>query len=171
MGSGEVAKDTSTFVCEFMKSALSAGADKQTLMHILNHTIKAQREECSATVDLFEIDMLTGEAIFMKSGAAPSYVKRDSSIFRIRSQTAPIGLMKTIDCEKTKVEIKPGDHIIMLSDGVAESSEDAPWLLLLLGGQADKNLQSYADWILSEAIKNNGPRDDMSVAVIRIDEA
>ena len=171
MGSGEVAKDTSTFVCDFMKSALSAGADKQTLMYMLNHTVKAQREECSATVDLFEIDTLTGEATFMKSGAAPSYVKRESSIFRIRSQTAPIGLMKTVDCEKTKVEIKPGDYIIMLSDGIAETTEDAPWLLLLLGQTAESNLQSYADWILDEAVKNNGPRDDMSVVVIRVDEA
>lgn len=171
MGSGRVAKDTSTFVCSFMKSALEANADKETLMHILNHSVKAQKEECSATVDLFEIDLLTKEATFIKSGAAPSYIKRESSIFRIRSQTAPIGLMKTIDSEKTKVEIKPGDHIIMLSDGIAEVAEDAPWLLLLLGEPAEKNLQTYADLILSEALKNNGARDDMSVIVMRIDEA
>lgn len=171
MGSGRVAKDTSTFVCEFMRSALSASADKDTLMHMLNHSVKAQKEECSATVDLFEIDLLTKEATFIKSGAAPSYVKRGSSIFRIRSQTAPIGLMKTIDSEKTKVEIKPGDHIIMLSDGIAEVAEDAPWLLLLLGEPAEGDLQTYANLILDEALKNNGARDDMSVVVIKVDEA
>ena len=171
MGRGRVAKDTSGFVCDFMRGALTEISDKEALLHILNHTVKAQREECSATVDLFEIDLLTKEATFIKSGAAPSYIKRDSSIFRIRSQTAPIGLMRAIDSEKTKVEIRPGDHIIMLSDGIAEVSEDAPWLLLLLGEPAKRNLEEYARAILAEALKNNGARDDMSVVVLRIDEA
>jgi serine/threonine protein phosphatase PrpC len=120
---------------------------------------------------LFEIDLLCGSGVFLKSGAAPSYIKRDSSIFRIRSQTTPIGLLKSIDTERISVEIKPGDHIIMMSDGIADITEDAPWLLLLLGEPPKQNLKEYADLILSEAIKNGAGGDDMSVTVIRVDEA
>ena len=170
MGSGEVAKETSGFVAEFMRAALDIGAAKETVLHMLNHTIRSQREECSATVDLFEVDLLTGEAIFIKSGAAPSYVKRDSSIFRIRSQTAPIGLLGSIDTEKIKVEIRPGDYVIMLSDGIADSMEDAPWLLLMLGKPPMKSLEEYAEAILEEAIKNSKGSDDMSVVVMKIEE-
>ena len=170
MGSGEVARETSEFVTKFMRASLGIGAAKETVLHMLNHTIRNQREECSATVDLFDLDLLTGEAVFIKSGAAPSYVKRESSIFRIRSQTAPIGLLGSIDTEKIKVEVRPGDYVIMLSDGVADSMEDAPWLLVMLGDAPKKNPKEYAEAILAEAQKNAKTGDDMSVVVIKINE-
>lgn len=170
MGSGEIAKETSLFVSDFLKSALQIGSAKETLLHMLNHTLKARREECSATVDLFEVDLISGGGTFIKSGAAPSFVKRGSSIFRIRSQTAPIGLLSSIDTEKIKVDIKPGDYVIMLSDGVADETDDAPWLLLLLGEDVHGSLQEYANRILSEAIKNTRSSDDMSVAVVKIEK-
>ena len=136
---------------------------------MLNYSIRTRREECSATVDLFELDLLRGSGMFIKSGAPPSYVKRDSSIFRIRSQTAPIGLMRSIDTEKISVEIKAGDYIIMFSDGIAEIAEDAPWLLLLLGESPKENLREYATLILNEAKANGSSGDDMTVTVIRVD--
>ncbi len=170
MGSGNLAKETSEFVSEFIKRAMEIGAAKETLLHMLNHSIRARREECSATVDLFELDLLRGGGVFIKSGAPPSFVKRDSSIFRIRSQTAPIGLMRSIDTERISVEIKGGDHIFMFSDGIAEIAEDAPWLLLLLGEEAKKDLKEYASLILNEAKKNGSSGDDMTVTVIRVDE-
>ena len=169
MGSGEIAKETSRFAADFLKAAMNIGAAKDTLILMLNHSIRARREECSSTVDLFELDLLNGNGIFLKSGAAPSYVKRESSLFRIRSQTAPIGLLKSIDTEKISVEIKEGDHIFMMSDGVADSVEDAPWLLLLLGEPPKKNLQEYANLILNEAKKNSKSHDDMSITVIRVE--
>jgi stage II sporulation protein E len=169
MGRGETAMRASKFVCDFMKHALETGAAKDTLIHMLNHILRSRIEECSASVDLFELDLLNAEATFIKSGAATSFIKRDSSIFRIRSQTAPIGLMHTIDTEKIRVEIKPGDYVIMISDGVADPSEDAPWLLLLLGEPPRKGLSEYAESILYEATKVKNARDDMTVAVIRID--
>ena len=170
MGSGELAQKTSEFSTEFIKAAADAGAIKDAEIHMLNHSLRTRNEECSATIDLFELDLLNGKGLFIKSGAAPSYVKRESSIFRIRSQTAPIGLLRTVDTEKIRLEIKAGDHIIMLSDGIADATEDAPWLLLLLGEAPKKNLQEYADSILNEAIKKSHSRDDMTVTVIRIED-
>ena len=67
MGSGEVARETSEFVTKFMRPSLGIGAAKETVLHMLNHAIRNQKEECSATVDLFELDLLTGEAVFIKS--------------------------------------------------------------------------------------------------------
>ena len=171
MGSGTVAKQTSSFAADFIKNAMDIGAAKETLILMLNHNIRARREECSATIDLFELDLLNGNGVFLKSGAAPSYIKRDSSIFRIRSQTAPIGLLRSIDTEKISVEIRRGDYIFMMSDGIADSAEDAPWLLLLLGEPPKKNLTEYAEYILNEAKKNSRVQDDMSITVIRVEEA
>lgn len=168
MGSGGLAKQTSLFVSEFIKEAVEIGAGKESLILLLNNSIRMRREECSATVDLFEFDMLKGGGVFIKSGAPPSYIKRGSSIFRIRSQTAPIGLMRSIDTEKIAVEIKKGDYVIMFSDGVAEIAEDAPWLLVLLGEAPREDLKEYASLILSEAKKNGTSGDDMTVTVILV---
>ena len=170
MGSGEVAKSTSELAIDYIKSATEHGVDSDVLMLMLNRLIMNRDEECSSTVDLFRLDLLRGSGEFIKSGAAPSFVKRDSSIFRIRSHTAPIGLMSSVDSERTKAEIKPGDYIILMSDGVSDESEDAPWLLLLLGEDVPNNLNDFAAKILREARKNRDTSDDMSVIVIRVNE-
>ncbi len=168
MGSGSSAHKTSVFVADFLSRILMTSASKSTAFHFLNHVIKSRSEECSSTVDLFDFDLITGEALFYKCGAAPSYVKRDNSIFRIRSETAPLGLMKSIDAEKIRVEVKSGDYIIMLSDGVSQSPEDSTWLLEFLGAPPRSDVREYADFILAEAQKHSRSYDDMSIAVAKI---
>ena len=59
----------------------------------------------------------------------------------------------------------------MMSDGVTDVTEDAPWLLLLLGEPVKKSLREYVDYIISEAKKNSHTGDDISVTVIRVEEA
>ena len=168
MGSGKEAKETSAFVADFMQRALEFNSEGQTVLKILNHTIRHRHRECSATVDLFSVDLYRGDAEFLKSGAAASYVKRGSSIFRIKSKTAPIGLMKNVDAEKIKIDLEGDDYIIMLSDGIAQSAEDTPWLLDLLSRPPKRNLKEYADAILSAALKNLPRADDMTVLVTRV---
>ena len=168
MGSGREAKETSTLVADFLKRALEFNSEGQTVLKILNHTIRRGSRECSATVDLFSVDLYRGSAEFLKSGAAPSYVKRGTSIFRIKSKTAPLGLMKQVDAEKIKVDLEGEDYIIMLSNGSAQSAEDTPWLLELLSKPPKRNLKEYADFILSAALKNLPRTDDMTVLVTRV---
>ena len=167
MGSGDEAKRTSEFACKFLKCALVVGSP-ETALHLLNSTLLGRGGECSATIDIFALDLLDGSATFIKSGAAPSFVKRDSSIFRIKSSTAPIGLMKNIDSERICVEVKGGDYVIMFSDGVSEIAEESPWLLELLTKPAKETPKAYAQHILAEAKKHSKSRDDMSVIVLKI---
>ena len=168
MGSGSEAKETSGFVADFMTRALEFTPEGQTVLKILNHNIRHKHRECSATLDLFSVDLYRGDAEFLKSGAAPSYVKRGSSIFRIKSKTAPLGLLKSVDAEKIKIDLEGEDYIIMLSDGIAQSAEDTPWLLELLSKPPKRNLKEYADHILSVALKNLPRSDDMTVLVTRV---
>jgi serine phosphatase RsbU (regulator of sigma subunit) len=95
-------------------------------------------------------------------------VKRESSIFRLRSKTAPLGLLSTIDTEKLRVEIQPDDYVIMLSDGVCQDDEESAWLLELLSKPPIPSLKDYAEYILSEAKRVMQTRDDMSVVVLKI---
>ena len=168
MGSGKEAKETSSLVADFMTRALEFTPEGQTVLRILNHSIRHRHRECSATVDLFSVDLFRGDAEFLKSGAAASYVKRGSSIFRIKSKTAPLGLMKNVDAERIRIELEGDDYVIMLSDGIAQSAEDTPWLLDLLSRPPKRNLKEYADSILSAALKNLPHTDDMTVLVTKV---
>jgi stage II sporulation protein E len=170
MGSGEAASRTSRFAAEFLSEILNTSPAKSTALHILNHIIRSSGSECSATVDLFEVDLYNGEALFFKCGAAASYVKRGGSIFRVRSESAPIGLMKTIDAERIRVEIKSGDLVIMISDGISQCLEDAAWLLEFLNKSDMEELSDYAEKILHAAEEHSGIKDDRSVVVARVSE-
>ncbi len=168
MGTGRGAKCTADFTADFLEKVSAAGCSHATSLALLNHILRGRAEECSATVDLFEFDLSRGEGQFLKSGAAPSFIKRGNSLFRIRSETAPIGLLASVDSERIKVEVKCDDLILLMSDGVLGAAEDAPWLMELLGKAPPRRLCDYADAILSAAVRHHGRSDDMTVLALRI---
>ena len=168
MGSGPTAALTSGVTTLFLEKMLGAGNAKATTLKLLNNLLRNCGEENAATVDLLEFDLLSGRATFIKSGAAPSYVKRGGSLFRIRSKTVPVGMMATLDAEKIRFDAAPGDVIVMLSDGVSQTPEDAPWLLELLSGKWEGDLQDLAQRIVAVASRTREHADDLSVALIRI---
>lgn len=170
MGSGEVARRASEFVCDFLCGVLGCGAEIGTLVRMLNGILREGGEECSATVDLFEIDLICGSASFIKSGSAPSFIKRGKSLFRIKSETVPLGLLKSVDAERICAMTSPGDYIIMMSDGVLSSGEDAPELVEFLNKTTPADLGEYARCIGELAVHEAGRRDDITVAVLKIEE-
>lgn len=170
MGSGKRAAVTSGVSAVFLEKLLGAGCSKTTVLKMLNNLLRMSGEESSATVDLLELDLLSGHATFIKSGAAPSYVKRGENLFRIRSKTVSVGLTETLDAEKIRFDAEPGDVIIMLSDGVSQSPEDAPWLMEILSGDLGEDLSAVAERIVGVAMGVRDRRDDMSVALVRVCE-
>jgi serine/threonine protein phosphatase PrpC len=79
--------------------------------------------------------------------------------------------MTYVDTERMRVEVRPGDYIIMLSDGVSSTPEDAPWLLELLGEPPRNSLKEYAEYLLAEAVKHSSTGDDMTVMIAKIEDA
>lgn len=167
MGSGEEARRTSVFVADFLSESLGSGGTAATLMDIMNTVIRRRGEECGASVDLFSLDLINGDASFIKSGAAASFIKRRSSLFRLKSETVPVGLIARVDAEKITASVEVGDYVIMFSDGVADDSDDAAWLVELLNKPNRRSLKDYASFIL-EAARERGGKDDKSVLVMRI---
>lgn len=168
MGSGAVAKRTADFTVDFLKQVSSSGASFDTALHMINAVIRRQSEECSVGFDVFAFDMITGDAEFIKSGAAASYVKRNGALYRIKSETIPMGVIKRVDAEKIKVSVHEGDVVIMTSDGICEPSSDAPWLVEYLNRDISGDIKTYAAGIIEAAKKYNKKRDDMSVLVMSI---
>ncbi len=170
MGSGEEASMTSKTTGIFLSKLLSAGNKKHTVLKMLNNFIRNKNLECFATVDLLEIDMLTGEASFIKSGAAASYVIRNGRLFKIASKSLPIGITREIASEEVRFKLEKDDLVIMISDGVSQSFEDGAWLLSMLSDEIDvsSSLATISRSILEKAKKNNERSDDMTVVAVRV---
>ncbi|MBQ7475460.1 MAG: SpoIIE family protein phosphatase [Clostridia bacterium] len=170
MGSGKEASVTAGMCVSFLRRMLTSGAEMGTALKMLNSMIRARGTECSATVDLMEVDLITGKARFVKSGAAPSFVIRGGRLFRLQSKTAPIGIIRALDAEMIAFDVEPGDTVVMLSDGVARSFEEAPWLCDLLGGGtvAENEPEDTAKTVVRLAAEY-GSTDDITVGVVKFE--
>lgn len=170
MGSGREAALTSKITGLFMEKLLASGNNKAVTLEMINNFIRCKNTECFATIDLLEIDMLSGEASFIKSGAAPSYILREGSLFKITSNSMPIGITREINAEEIKFELQEGDIIVMISDGVAQSFEDGIWLanMLTYEWEEGEGLQAMSEKILAGAKSNNKRSDDMTVGLIKV---
>lgn len=169
MGSGQSAAYSSEICTLFLREMLCGGNKKETSLKMLNTLLRSKGEECSATVDLMEINLIEGRASFIKSGAAPSFVRRGDKLYKLRSNTAPIGILQAIDAEQVHFDVEDGDVMIMLSDGISQSPEECFWLMELIGGEWNENesLDSVADRIAKTAVEN-GSTDDASVVLVRV---
>ena len=186
MGSGAEAAFISGVCSMFIEKMLSAGNRSDITVRMLNNVLRNENMgsggECSATVDLCELDLISGTASFLKSGAAPTYIARGGTVYKVYSRTMPIGILKNADTRISKFDTQKGDIIIMMSDGCCPDSEDCPWLVEYLCeymSKKDKNAlgqdaecESLKDTLLSLAVKSfptGKERDDISLSVIMIE--
>ena len=175
MGRGSEAAFTAGVCGVFLKRMLSAQNSVETSLRLLNSIIRGKGgSECSAGVDLLEVDLLTGKATLYKGGAAPSYLRRGDKIYSLSSKSVPLGIIGELDAGKTEFAVEPGDMILMISDGVlAGTDEDENgsyvWLLDLLSSCDARHLDETARRALRMA-RIAGSRDDASAAVIAIGE-
>ncbi len=167
MGSGRAAAKKSAAASVFLEKMLRVGNSAAAGIEMLAALARADGEEGFTTLDLFEFDTVSGKGSFIKSGAAPSFVKRGSKLFKIRSKTFPLGILEDIDAERTTFDCEDGDKIIILSDGVTEDIEEPLWLCEYLT-KNDLSAPDSAKQILEEAKRHTLCRDDMTAAVIDI---
>ena len=169
MGKGREAAFTSGVCSLFLRKMLSAGNRVPTVIRMLNSFVRAKPDECSSAIDLMELDLLNGRVSFYKCGAAATYVRRGENVFKLTAETIPLGILKATDTAKLAFEAQDGDLIIMMSDGVTRGEEDALWLLSILSGHRTDDLEGMKKTIVEEA-RRQGSGDDISVAMIKIDE-
>ena len=168
MGSGREAALTSGICSLFIEKMMSAGNSASVTLKMLNCLLRAKNSECSSTVDLFDLDLLSGKARFIKSGAAPSFVVRGPNVYKISSRTVPVGIIRSLDAEETTITLYEGDVVVLVSDGVTRSEEDCAWLYSMLAACGDKPIADTASDILREADRRSGRGDDATVCVMRI---
>lgn len=168
MGTGGEAAVTSRLSVTFLTKMLTAGVSLKNALSMLNNYLRARNMECSAGIDVMELDLYAAEARFVKSGAAPSFVVRDGRLFRLASKTVPIGILRALDAEMIRFTVESGDTVVMLSDGVMSGFEEAAWLCDLLASphMLAKTPEEIAEKIVAAAATES--RDDITAAVIKI---
>ncbi len=172
MGSGNGAALCSALATTVLSALLRAGNRADTSLRMLGSVLAARgrrQNEASTTVDLLEVDLVSGEASLIKCGAAPTYLLRRGRTTRFFSRTAPVGILEVLDAERLRFAVEPGDVIVQVSDGVTGGEEDCPWLADMLVTRFDGDAERFASHVLARAGEEG--RDDLSILVTEIAEA
>lgn len=173
MGSGERAAAESRRTIRLIRTFLEAGLDSVRSLEAINALLQLQSGELFATVDLCLIDLQSGEASLSKLGACSSLLLSGGRTRALPGGHLPIGILEKITPGEQRFVMRPGDTLILCSDGVADDLREgqAAWLAeqaLALRGQPP---QSLAQSLRQAALDRQGgvPADDMSVMVLHID--
>ena len=171
MGSGQEAAFTSNLCSVFLEKMLRAGNRAGTSLRMLNNLICSREsdsaKECSSTVDLMELDLMTAEASFIKSGAAPSFIVRGNAVHRLQVGSAPIGIIRGVETRATPFLLKEGDTVVMISDGILQNDPECEWITEYLTGVSRLSPEEIVYRICLRA-SNTDTQDDCSAVALRI---
>lgn len=166
MGSGSYASRLSKTAIQLMEQFLNAGFDKTASVNMIGSAIMLNSGESFTTIDAVVIDMHTAKAEFIKAGANITYIKSGNCVRKIISDTLPVGILNDTKADTVSYNAKDNDIIVLLSDGISDSSNRFLETYLLNMHEDDPKIISGL--LIDEAVKNNDHNDDMTVAVIKI---
>ena len=179
MGSGERAFRESTMVVEMLEELLNAGFPLKMAVQIMNTALVTGREEVMfSTIDAALIDLYDGSCEMVKAGAATTYIKRKNEegkniVEEVRAISLPVGVLAGLEIEPQYRQLKDGDFLIMVTDGILDTlpSGEQDQLMEQFICQVDsQNPGEMAHHILEQVMKYVGvkPLDDMTVLVTGI---
>ncbi|WP_101847116.1 stage II sporulation protein E [Halobacillus sp. Marseille-P3879] len=176
MGNGERAHEESVETLRLLKQILQSGIQESVAIQSINSILSLRsNDEIFSTLDLAVIDLHLATSKFIKIGSTPSFIKRGDQIFSVESGNLPMGIIREVDVDTTSEQLKAGDLLIMVSDGILEGPKHVEnvelWLKRKIREIRQEDPQEIADILLEEVIRaqSGGIDDDMTVLVARID--
>lgn len=179
MGCGKEASGDSTEAISLLKELLLSGFDAQMAVKTVNSLLLLRTErERFPTADVLIINKYTGEADFIKIGAPPAFIKRQSEVLVVKDDTLPLGAMAEVSGQPIRIPLENGDYIVMMSDGAIDIPEERlpnghtkeSWVRSRIRLFSGKSPQSLAEHLLEMAMRLSGRtlRDDMTVIAVKI---
>ncbi|AIQ44526.1 stage II sporulation protein E [Paenibacillus sp. FSL R7-0273] len=176
MGNGERARMESSAALSMLEKLLQSGMDEKLAVKSVNSILLLRSpEEFYATVDMALIDQYSAQTTFMKIASAPSFIRRGSEVIPITSSNLPIGIIKDIEVDLISMQLRPGDILIMMTDGIYDAPGYAVnkeiWMKRLIQELEGDDPQDMADELLEKVIRYQGNEihDDMTIVVSRLD--
>ena len=175
MGFGPEANKESKSTVELVEKFIEAGFDEDKTINTVNSMMgmRFAEDEKYATLDLSKVNLYNGETTFVKIGAAPTFIKRGNVVKAVNSKNLPFGLVDEVDVEYIKGQLKAGDILVSISDGVLDidkfNSEKFVWLEQYLK-EVNDDPKALSEKILQKAKELSGKeiKDDMTVIVSKI---
>lgn len=122
MGSGNEASRKSELLIELLERLLEAGFSKEASLKLLNAVFVAPVSDTNfSTLDLCVVDLYEGTCNFYKIGASASFIRRGDQVVMISGGSIPVGIFPNLDYNFYERQMKEGDMIFLLSDGVMEA--------------------------------------------------
>lgn len=175
MGNGERAHVESEETLQLLQKILQSGIEEQVAIKSINSVLSLRTtDEIFSTLDLAMIDLQNASAKFLKIGSTPSFIKRGSQVIKIQASNLPMGILQEFDVDVVSEQLKAGDLLIMMSDGVFEGPKHVEnfdlWMKRKIQELKTDNPQEIADLIMEEVIRSRAGliEDDMTVLVAQI---
>ena len=174
MGSGTRANQESEMVVDLLQKFMEAGFSKETAIQLMNSAMVLQGEENRfSTLDYATIDLYNGQMELVKIGGAVTFIKHGQEVECIEDGSLPAGAQMQMEVESTKKQLRNGDFLVMLTDGVIEylhvRNPKETMADIIVSIKTD-NAGVLAESILEKALEYTGGQamDDMTVLVTGI---
>lgn len=167
MGTGKSAALDAVMTASLFARLVKAGLSPEGAIGAVNTALLSKEtEETLSTLDVLQIDLFTGQARFLKAGAAASAVRQGRKTQVIEKASLPLGILPDAEFAETGLTLSPGDLVLMYSDG---ADRVRPMRLRTLLDAA-LTPESLADAMLGAAVEASpiGRRDDVTVVALEI---
>ncbi|HZG60932.1 MAG TPA: stage II sporulation protein E [Anoxybacillus sp.] len=175
MGNGERAHNESNETLRLLQQILQTGIEEEVAIKSINSILSLRTtDEIFSTLDLAMIDLQDASTKFLKIGSTPSFIKRGDKVIKIEASNLPMGIIKEFEFEVVSEQLKAGDLLIMMSDGVFEGPDHVEnydvWMKRKIKELQTNDPQEVADLIMEEVIRTCSGRiqDDMTIVVAKI---
>ncbi len=173
-GSGEQAGLESGYVLDLMEKFLEAGYSADAAVKMVNTALFAAGGDCNhPTLDICDLDLHRGSCELRKVGGAASFIKREKSVEQLSEGNLPLGIFQQTEPHPLRRELRDGDYVIMVTDGVIDAFGGQNYEAALCGaiaGIKEQNPGELAERLLRTALIASGGRiaDDMTVCVVGV---
>lgn len=175
MGNGERADNESSDTLKLLSKVLKSGINETVAIKSINSILSLRTtEEIFSTLDLAMIDLQDAKAKFLKIGSNPSFIKRGNSVRMVDAGNLPMGMIEDFDVDVINEQLKSGDLLIMMSDGIYDAPKNIEnkeaWIKRKIREIQTDDPQDIADLILEDVIRaaDGFIEDDMTIVVSKI---
>ena len=166
MGQGQKASDDSTLTLDVIKQLILNGISLRDTIQSVNALLKIKnRNDMFTTLDMIEVNLVSGIATFIKYGSCSTYIIRNHQVIDIESKSLPIGIISPIDISIQKEKLLEEDIIIMISDGFTSQFhdflEENDYLI------TDEHPKDIAQLLMHLSSKEDN-NDDMTIIVLKL---
>ncbi|MCL6451532.1 MAG: SpoIIE family protein phosphatase [Acetobacteraceae bacterium] len=171
VGHGSRARELARTLLGLLGRLLAAGLGLQPVVAALNAAMLLRPgSEALATLDLWWVDLVSGQAEYVKFGAPPGCLRRGGRIETLASTAPPVGGAEEAVPDTGVRTVGPGDVLLLVTDGALGSQAgDARWIRDFLADNWTLPPKRLVSALLQRAQERSagGLRDDASAVAVR----